>query len=225
MRYAHAGNIQVVQRKGCRRRRKDLSIDEFIVLILGSNALSSGLGTRRHDVVVQTEHLVLLLDQLIRLANLVALDGLRQGEPQNLAAVAGSTLGVERVGDSGIWDGGNRGVVDLFVGRRIATGVRDVVLDGRTMLVDTDGALQGPASVRLQSSSNGGSKHSLWHSSDPGGSRTVLLSPTARSIGGAMGPLHARGLVAVGLLGLAAQVAVEDLTRCHGGAVESLLAG
>jgi hypothetical protein len=38
-----------------------------------------------------------------------------------------------------------------------------------------------------------------------------------------MRPFHARGLVTDGLLGAAAQVAAEDLLRCHG-AVESLLA-
>jgi hypothetical protein len=85
------------------------------------------------------------------LANLVALDGLCEGDAQDLAAMAGSTLGVEGVSNTSIGDRRNGRVVDFLIGRGIATGIRDVVPDGGAVLVDANGALQYSASVRLYS--------------------------------------------------------------------------
>jgi hypothetical protein len=62
--------------KGRGREGTSSCLDEFVVLVLGRNALPRGLWTWGQGVVVQAEHLIFLLDKLIGLANLVVLDGL-----------------------------------------------------------------------------------------------------------------------------------------------------
>jgi hypothetical protein len=49
--------------------------------------------------------------------------------------VAGATSSIERVGDIGIRHRGCRGLFNVLIGRRIAAGIGDVVLDGCSSLV------------------------------------------------------------------------------------------
>lgn len=86
-----------------REGERTSSFNKLVVLIL---SLDRTWIRQRLGVCVQD--LVLLLDQLVCLANLVSLNGLCKGMPEDLAAVAGTPLGIIGVCDLGIGGRGRR---------------------------------------------------------------------------------------------------------------------
>lgn len=226
---------------------QDSCFDEFIVLVLGCHALAARLGSRREQLLVQTEHLVLVLDQLVSLADLVAFNGLCEGQSQDLAAVVGSPFGIKRISYPSIGDRCSGRMLDLLVGRRIATSVRDVVLQSSAAFAARRSGPMATSALlllfaytfavswryRIRAKDCGETRGNilvddvnarLVHVDGAGRADVVVFSAAAWSIDGTMRPLDARRLVAVAFFGSAAQVTGKELLRCHD-AVESLELG
>lgn len=171
-------------------------LDKLVILVLGSGALLAGLGRWGERAGIQ--HLILVLDQLISLADLESLDGLGKCLAEDLATMAGATSSVKGVGNLGIggWSSGRS--INLLVGRGVAAGISDVVPHGSASLVE---AARGV----LDS----------WH--DAGRARSSVVDTSPRTKGLAVCPLHPVVLVAAELLGSAAEiVGGECLLGSHG---------
>jgi hypothetical protein len=106
---------QECERTEGKKYGRQLDLDEVVVLVLRSDVAL--LRKRRQSLSIHVEHLVLVLDQLVRLLDLIALDGLLQRVVQDLAAMARAACSIEGVGDLCIDCRSSRGVLDVFVGR------------------------------------------------------------------------------------------------------------
>jgi hypothetical protein len=128
-------------------------LDELVLVLNG--ALGSHLTGRAavDRLAVVVENLVFLLHQLIGGVVLEALDGLGDGNAEDLAAMAGATGGIERVGDVGIGLRSSRSLDHVLLGRGIA--LKRIVVDhreltGHALLMDVLGhvlAIHGVGAV------------------------------------------------------------------------------
>jgi len=87
-------------------------------------------------LIVQVKHLILVLYQLLRLLGLKALNSFLESVVQDLAAMARTPIGVERVGDVGIWSRCSGRVLNVLVSGRLVT-------SGSHVLVESGARLHG----------------------------------------------------------------------------------
>lgn len=189
-------------------------VDKVIVLILGSDVAL--LGKRRQHLGIGLKHLVLVLDQLVRLLDFVLLDSLLQSVVKDLAAVAGAAGRIEGVGDLSVGCRSGGGVLDLFVGRRLAAGVGHVLVESGSGL-----HLAGIGNPAMVSKGRKLAPRADVPGAGNDASRTrasISLTSTWAK-GRAMRPLDAAVLVAVEPLGVAAEIAGVGLFR-HGGSLQ-----
>jgi len=175
------------KRKGKGQDMPDRScVDKVVVLILGSDVAL--LGKRRQHLGIGIKHLVLVLDQLVRLLDLVFLNSLLQSVVEDLAAVTRAARSIEGVGDLGVGCRSGRRVLDLFVGRRLAAGAGHVLVESGSGL-------------HLAGIGNPGAGN------DASRTRASISLTSSWAKGRAMRPLDAAVLVAIEALGIAAEIA------------------